>query len=89
MMTTLDQDGTVDAIDNCPQGFNPGQEDADLDAVGDACDNCVFGPNPDQGPAPLGQTILATDVQTFAWPQAADVVYVRGDLFARSSGGTP
>jgi len=26
--------------DNCPDIFNPGQEDVDLDLVGDLCDNC-------------------------------------------------
>jgi len=75
-----DHDGTVTAIDNCPLLYNPGQEDSDADAVGNACDNCLYGPNADQGAAPLGQTILATDAETFAWPVAADVVYLRGDL---------
>ena len=76
----MDGDDTVDAIDNCPTQFNPGQEDADSDAVGDACDNCLHGPNPGQGPAPLGQEIVATDAETFSWSMAADVVYVRGGL---------
>jgi len=77
-----DQDGddVVDAIDNCPTETNPGQEDADTDEVGDLCDNCVYGPNPNQGAAPLGQVILATSKETFSWPTAADVIYVRGDL---------
>ncbi len=41
-----DGDGIVDWLDNCPDDFNPGQEDADGDGVGDACDNCpdVFNP---------------------------------------------
>jgi hypothetical protein len=35
-----DGDGIVDSLDNCPDTFNPLQEDADLDGVGDDCDNC-------------------------------------------------
>jgi FG-GAP-like repeat len=76
----MDGDDTVDSIDNCPAAFNPEQEDADGDGVGDACDNCVYGPNPTQHFAPFGQTLVATDAETFSWSNAADVVYVRGAL---------
>jgi len=76
----FDGDGKVDAIDNCPEAANPGQEDADADAVGDLCDNCAYGPNPAQGPAVFGQTIMATDASSFAWTNPADAVYVRGGL---------
>jgi hypothetical protein len=34
-----DEDGLVDAEDNCPDHYNPGQEDSDTDGAGDACDN--------------------------------------------------
>ena len=33
-----DDDGIVDALDNCPLMPNPGQEDLDLNGIGDACD---------------------------------------------------
>ena len=36
----LDGDGLNDPVDNCPDVYNPGQEDIDGDELGDACDNC-------------------------------------------------
>jgi hypothetical protein len=53
-----DADAVGDACDNCPQAFNPNQENADAntpfmgttgDPYGDECDNCTMFPNgPDQ-----------------------------------------
>jgi hypothetical protein len=34
----LDDDGVLNADDNCPADDNPGQEDADGDGIGDVCD---------------------------------------------------
>jgi hypothetical protein len=48
-----DDDGILDAEDNCPATANPGQEDADADGVGDACDNCAAVANPGQEDADL------------------------------------
>ncbi len=42
-----DGDGFLDGFDNCPDDFNPGQEDADLDQIGDACDPFPENPNND------------------------------------------
>jgi len=57
----IDDDGIVDAEDNCPEIFNPEQEDNDEDDIGDVCDadddndgvpddmdNCPFTFNIDQ-----------------------------------------
>ncbi|MBI3546207.1 MAG: thrombospondin type 3 repeat-containing protein [Gammaproteobacteria bacterium] len=43
-----DEDGVLDADDNCPATPNPTQQDTDGDGVGDACDNCIQSVNPDQ-----------------------------------------
>ena len=34
-----DTDGHNDDLDNCPNDYNPNQEDIDLDGMGDACDD--------------------------------------------------
>jgi hypothetical protein len=36
-----DGDGRNDACDNCPNAYNPYQEDVDYDEIGDACDECT------------------------------------------------
>jgi hypothetical protein len=42
-----DNDGVLDAIDNCPYTFNPQQEDSNSNGIGDACDepSCETNPN--------------------------------------------
>ena len=38
-------DAVGDSLDNCPDDFNPDQENSDSDELGDACDNCPLTPN--------------------------------------------
>ncbi len=49
-----DLDGIVDACDNCPKIFNPGQEDDNLDGLGNACDPTASAP-------PLGAPGVGVD----------------------------
>jgi hypothetical protein len=44
MSLDSDGDGVLDANDNCPQDYNPRQEDFDGDKVGNACDLCPLTP---------------------------------------------
>ncbi|KAK7115738.1 cartilage oligomeric matrix protein-like [Littorina saxatilis] len=44
----IDNDGILNANDNCVRKANTDQIDSDGDGVGDACDNCVFVPNENQ-----------------------------------------
>ncbi|MEM7246498.1 MAG: thrombospondin type 3 repeat-containing protein [Acidobacteriota bacterium] len=44
----LDADGHPDACDNCPEDFNPFQDDTDGDEVGDDCDTCPAIADPTQ-----------------------------------------
>ncbi len=43
-----DGDNIPGPSDNCPDTYNPEQEDTDLDGVGDSCDNCIDVYNPNQ-----------------------------------------
>jgi hypothetical protein len=45
-----DRDGRGDTVDNCPDHFNPGQEDNDGDSVGNTCDPTPNGGDPPPPP---------------------------------------
>lgn len=47
-LADVDGDGIISSLDNCPDNFNPYQQDADGDTVGNACDNCPLMANADQ-----------------------------------------
>ncbi|MFH0979253.1 MAG: hypothetical protein V1837_08215 [Candidatus Woesearchaeota archaeon] len=40
-----DDDGKADITDNCPNDYNPGQQDQDGDGKGDACEYCKYEKN--------------------------------------------
>jgi hypothetical protein len=39
----IDNDGILNINDNCPETYNPNQEDSDGDDIGDVCDQTPFG----------------------------------------------
>ena len=41
-ISDTDEDDICDENDNCPDDYNPNQEDSNNDGIGDACDQIVF-----------------------------------------------
>jgi len=48
IIVDTDNDGIGDDVDNCPNTYNPAQDDKDFDGIGDLCDNCPDDANTDQ-----------------------------------------
>ena len=90
--TDSDEDGILDANDNCPLVHNPNQEDADTDIVGDSCDNCPGSYNPDQIDTDGDGTgdvcdYICGDANASGDVDIDDVVFLIGYIF--SSGPAP
>ncbi len=59
-----DSDSIASSMDNCPDSFNPGQEDADDDGVGDVCE--------------AGSSTALANISTRGLVQAGDNVLIGG-----------
>ena len=66
-----DGDGICNENDNCPDAFNPDQNDVDLDGAGDICDDCPFDPNKTD-PGICGCGLLDTDIDSDGTPDCID-----------------
>ena len=62
-------DGVVDVIDNCPNHYNPGQEDTNGNGIGDACETTV---DTDSDGIPDNQDNCATTPNTSQTDSDAD-----------------
>ena len=71
MLVDNDNDGVDDILDNCPDTFNPNQEDSDEDGIGDACDGCSNDPNK-TAPGVCGCGISDTDTDLDGTPNCND-----------------
>ena len=58
-----DLDGVGDCVDNCPDGYNPLQEDADNDGLGNPCD-CSPGNAANPTPPQVGSTLKVAGAQS-------------------------
>ena len=76
----VDGDGIANDEDNCPDSYNPGQEDIDNDGQGDACDP------PKQKPGDL--TIMVNPVKGLDLTWVDDIPNDIGTIIERSNPGS-
>ena len=71
-----DEDGIISSEDNCPNSYNPGQEDADADGTGDVCEEAESdtggGGGQASGCSPETEVIVADPELTGNWTHITD-----------------
>ena len=61
-----DIDNICDEIDNCPDIYNPNQDDFDLDGIGDSCDGMSLNESQERGKLISIKDLLGRDVSNYA-----------------------
>ena len=64
-MFDIDIDNICDEIDNCPDTYNPNQDDFDLDGIGDSCDGLSLHENLEKRKLISIKDILGRDVTNY------------------------
>ncbi len=87
-----DRDGRPNAMDNCPDDPNPGQEDGDMDGKGDVCDPCPDDPNPGAAACPSNVYDVHTGAIPIGTPVSMSGLVVTGiasnGFYAQQAEGT-
>jgi len=93
----IDKDCVPIPYDNCPETYNPGQEDSDGDEIGDACDYTCGDANSDQnvnisdavyiinftfGGGPAPEPLESADVNCDISVNVSDAVYIINFTFS-------
>jgi len=60
-----DMDNICDEIDNCPDNYNPNQDDFDLDGIGDSCDGLSLYESQERGKLIYIKDMLGRDVSNY------------------------
>ena len=88
-----DEDGILDANDNCPNNKNADQADSDSDGIGNGCDNCPTVSNADQADDDgngIGDLCETTQVEYSLISDTGDIVVGESNkgLILKSINGT-